>query len=196
VAYLIYPMRPRRQNELPKLTIRARAKVIGGMFLKGITAFGGKVAGVSAFVGGSVLTYVLFVADLDAAWAAAVVLAVLLVVFLVGAYLEWHEAYGAAIRFWPTWEVPQDRADTLRALYEANYGNADATDWKRFVQQYIGSHREAAQRDFDTCETVGHRLAIERDDLRNPATPDAFTHIADAFQDAADRWKAAEREEG
>jgi hypothetical protein len=193
IAYLVYPSRPRHQNDVPKLTVRERAKVIGGMFIKGATAFGGKVAGVSGFVGGSILTYVLFVADLDAAWAVAIVLAAVLVIALVGAYLEWHEAYGAAVRFWPTWEIPQDRADTLRVLYEANYETADNVEWKQFVRQYIGGHRAEAQRDLDTCETAGYPLAIDRDDLRNPATPEAFTAIVDAFQEGADRWKAAER---
>ncbi|MGH3021219.1 MAG: hypothetical protein ACRDNR_13855 [Gaiellaceae bacterium] len=142
-------------------------------------------------IGVTVAWVLVFLTDLEWAWAIAIVLAVLLLIALEGGYRLWDAADKTATRYLPTWELLQDRADILRALYDAN---AQGRIWAEFLGIYMAGHRPAAQRDFDMAVTVGFPLVLERDALSRPSGPDDFLAIVSAFEAAASEWREAEQE--
>lgn len=153
---------------------------------------GGQRFGTVIGIAGLVLPLTLSrIFDLSLAWTLVAILGSLALILGIGSYRLWDEAERFAIRFWPTWEQLQDRADTLHEIYDANY---KGQPWPEFLtQNYLGSHREAARSEFDMAETAGFPLPIEREALRRPGSPDEFLAIADAFAQAAQEWKEDER---
>jgi hypothetical protein len=123
-------------------------------------------------------------------WALVIVLAASLLMATEGAYRLWDNADKWASHLYPSWELLQDRADVLRAYGEANTADRD---WPRFLSLYVASHRPATLWDFDLAQKLGVPLTISRDSLRRPANADEYFAIADAFEDAARRWREAER---
>jgi hypothetical protein len=176
---------------VPKPTVRDHANFVWAALVKGTAAFGARVAVLTLLVGGSVLTYGIAVKDWPLPWAIVAVLATLLVVFVLGACELFGQAYSVAIRFAPSWERLQTRADTLWALHNASKG----TDDERFRAQFAASHSVAARQDFDDAAKAGHPLiGVTRDDIRH-AGIENLPRIAAAFDDAAERFKASDAKE-
>lgn len=169
---------------MPPRTVGERVGYAVAAFKRGATASGGKLALVTTLVGGSALTFGIFVAHLSVPWALLICLAALAVIYAVGAYALWSEAYDTAYRFMPTWEQLEDRADTLRGL-------AHGATPERFQHQYLGGHMLALRRDYDRAVAAGHPPAFDRGLIRTAELADAVTIIA-ALEDAAQSWKEAE----
>jgi hypothetical protein len=179
------PPRPRKGGPF-----RQRAEFLGTVLLAGGTRLTSAVGLVSLVVGVTVVGLLRAFAGLPWPWAVVIALAVVLLVIAEGAFRLWADTYDVAVRFIPTWQRTQDRADILRTWHDAN---APSYPWTQFRTQYVTGHRQAAQEDYDTAETAGFPLTLTRDDLREPADWQAALAIADAFDEAAERWKEAER---
>lgn len=173
------------ENEAPSHNARLRISYVETVFLKGLKLFGGKLAGVTGLVGGSVLTYLIFVAKAPLPWALLAVVAAVFVIYAGGAYRVWSEAYDAAYRFCPTWEQLQARADTLRGVV---FGHSEP---ERFKNQYLGGHMLALRQDYDRAVFAGYAPDFERDLIRTAELSDMDKIIA-ALEDAAERWKQDE----
>lgn len=175
------------ENPLLKRSWRERTEWVVVAFVRGATAFGGKLALLGGLVGGSALTYVLFVADLEAAWIAAIALAALLVVLVVGSYQLWNQAYDLAWRFAPTWQQLQTRADTLRALV-----NEHAERGSGFKRQYMAGHMTRTRRDYDRAVEAGYPPAFDRDRIGDADLDDARELVA-AFDAVVIKWRSEEK---
>jgi hypothetical protein len=93
------------------------------------------------------------------------------------------------MRFAPTWERLQARADTLWALYNAENGSADDA---QFRASFAASHSVATQQDLDNASKVGYPLlGVGRNDIRRAGVSD-LPKIAAAFEDAATRLRKVE----
>ena len=159
------------------------------MTFRGATAVGGRLAALSGFVGGSVLTYVIFIAHLPALWIVPVAACLLLAVLAVGSYLAWSEVHQLVVRFMPTWEHIQTRADNLRALvneYEELGGHG-------FRRQFNAGYFAVTARDYDRAVAAGYPPAFARERLGR-ATLDDVKELVDAFDDVVVRWRSAESE--
>jgi hypothetical protein len=111
-------------------------------------------------------------------------LAILLIVFVLGACELFGQAYSVAMRFAPTWERLQARADTLWATYNAENGS---TDDAQFRARFAASHSVATQQDLDNASKAGYPLVgVGRDDVRRAGLSN-MPKIAAAFEEAATR---------
>ena len=144
----------------------------------------GLLALATTVVGGSALAYGIFIADLSLAWGVLIGLGTLGLVYAVGAYRLWSEAYDAAYRFMPTWEQLQARADALQGVIHG------ATP-ERFKNQYMGGHMLALRQDYDRAAAAGHRPEFDRELIRTAELED-MSGIIGALEDAALAWKKAE----
>jgi hypothetical protein len=174
------------ENSVPPRSARQFAAFLGTAFVRGIVVFGPLIGVLTVLVGGSVLAYALFVANLPWAWTAAIALGVLLLVFVLGAYQLWSEAYGAALRFGPTWEHVQTRADTLRALV-----NEHDQRGAGFQRQYMAGHMTAARRDYDHAVAAGYRPDFDRERIGS-ADLAGVRELVAALDDVVRRWRADE----
>jgi hypothetical protein len=187
------------QNPVPPRTWGERLGFGWLALVRGVATFGGKLAGISGFVGGSVLTYLVFVADLALPWAILAFAVTVLIVFVIGAYQLWSAADDAAWRFSPTWELCQVRADGLRALteeyrYDGMGQLLDPNDVPHgqqvaFRRQYLAGHMAATKADFDRAVAAGYAPDFDRDKLGSADLPDVV-RLADALQEVATTWRA------
>jgi hypothetical protein len=181
--------------------MRERAQFVGFALMRGAMAFGGKLAFLSGLVGGSVLTYVLFIADLSLPWILVAVLAALLATFAVGAYQFWDEAYRVALRLTPTWEYMQNEADVLRALtteycYDASGALVEPHEVSperrvAFQRQYMAGFMASARENFDRVRSAGYDLNFDRERIGSAQIEDVV-ELAAAFEDVAQRWREEE----
>lgn len=176
------------ENPRPKRNMRLRIGFLWGSVMKGGAVLTDKVALLSGFVGGSVLTYLLVASNLPLAWGVAVALVVVMVVFAVGAYRLWADAYEAAFRFCPTWEHIQTRADTLRALV-----NEHAERGQGFQRQFMAGHMAVTRRDFDRAVAAGYPPNFDRDRISGADLEDV-RELINAFENVVQVWKEAEAE--
>ena len=172
------------ENHLPPRSVGQRLGYVVAAFRKGLTASGGRFATATSLVGGSVLAYGVFVAHLDFPWALFIWLAVGALIYGLGAYKLWSEAYAAAFRFMPTWEQLQTRADTLQGLI---YGSTP----DQFKSQYMGGHMNALRQDYDRADAAGHRPDFDRELIRKVELEEMTTVIS-SLEVAALTWKEAE----
>jgi hypothetical protein len=162
-----------------------------GSACDGRGVLGARVAVVTVLIGGSVVTYTLAAGELPLLSAIAVGIALVFVLFLLGACSLFRRAYAAAVRFAPSWERLQQRADTLWALYEAESGSENHA---AFRARFAASHSVAAQQDLDNAAKAGYPLiGITRDEIRRATLSDLPT-IAQAFDEAAGRFRKVEEE--
>ena len=184
------------ENPPPERSMRDRLGWVWAAIVRGVASFGGKVAALSAFVGGSVLTYAIFVVHLSASWAIACLLGVVLIIFVTGAYRLWSEAYDAAWRFAPTWENLQTRADNLRALVEEySYDGSgelldDLTQVSRekknqFRRQFMAGHMVQTRQDYDRAVAAGFEPDFDRDRISSCQLEDVAELVA-AFDAAVE----------
>lgn len=155
---------------------------------------------VIAVVGGSGLVYAVFVLGLAWPWPLVAVLAALLLVLGRGSYEVWDEADHEATRWTPNWEICLDRATDIRALYRTrqfSLGDGEnprpldhfnAAERADLLATYMSNQFQAAQRAYDYASEAGFPLNLEREALREP-TIVTLPGIADAFDDAARRWR-------
>ena len=77
----------------------------------------GAVVGFASFViGFSAVGLLVAFSGLSLPWAIAIGLGVVLLVVSEGAYRLWSATYDVAVRYVPTWERPQQRADDPAGL--------------------------------------------------------------------------------
>jgi hypothetical protein len=148
----------------------------------------GLLALATTVIGGSALAYGLFVAHLSLPWILLIGVAAAALIYAVGAYDLWSEAYDVAYRFMPTWEQLQARADTLA-------GVAHGTMPQIFKNQYLGGHMLALRQDYDRAAAAGHRPKFDRELIRMAELEDIPGIIA-ALDKAAQNWKEAEERKG
>jgi hypothetical protein len=139
----------------------------------------------TGLVGGSALTYLLAVVHVSLPWALVILLTVLLIIGLVGSYLAWSEQRQAALRFQPTWEHIQTRADNLRALVNEHEHR------EGFKQQYMAGHMTTTRRDYDRAVAAGYPPQFDRDRIGN-AEMDDVRELIVALDDVVRRWRADE----
>jgi hypothetical protein len=172
------------ENDVPPRSVGQRVGYVAAAFQKGLTASGGKFAAATSLIGGSALAYGVFVAHLNAPWALLICVAVGALIYGLGAYELWSEAYAAAFRFMPTWEQLQTRADTLQGLI---YGSTP----DRFKNQYMGGHMNALRQDYDRADAAGHRPDFDRELIRTVELEEMAAVIS-SLEAAALAWKEAE----
>jgi hypothetical protein len=114
-----------QENPVPRRTLRDHGRFIWAALAKGTELLGARLAVLTTLVGGSLLAYALIALDLSWPWDIVVGLVVLLTVFVLGACQLFSQAYSVAMRFAPTWERLQARADTRWAMYNAENGSTD-----------------------------------------------------------------------
>lgn len=151
-----------------------------------MTATKGLFALATTLVGGSALAYGIFIAHLSLAWALLIGFGALGLIYAVGAYRLWSEAYATAYRFMPTWEQLQARADTLQGVI---HGTTPDT----FKNQYLGGHMLALRKDYDRAAAAGHRPEFDRELIRTAELED-MAAIIGALEKAALAWKEAEEQ--
>jgi hypothetical protein len=181
----------RPTGPFPTGPLQRRRVFLGAALRLGRERFGWVIGLASLAFGVTLSGLITWLLGLDWPWALAIVLGTILVVGMEGAYRAWDRADRWVTTLHPTWEFLQDQADTLRAMSDANPATSD---WPGFLRQYIPTYRLAAQANYDMAETVGFSLSIPREALRRPANLEEFEAIADAFEEAAQRWKAMERD--
>lgn len=192
---IIFPKYPFQENSVPRFRVRDYAKIVIGMLVQGVTAFTGKLASISGFVGGCVFSYAVFVAKLNPLWAAIIGLIVVIIVFVIGAVRECKKARVLAIRFAPSWEQCDEQVVTLETLIDTHplgLSEMNEEQYKGFRKGYMSSHYQLVCRNFNQAETAGYPLGIDKDVLKCKA-PEDFETILAAFRMAADCWKAYER---
>ena len=188
------------RQEPPPLTFRQRGGWVVQAFIDGVTSFVGKLALVTGFVGGSLLTYLIFVTDLHPAWVATVAVAVLLVVFVIGAEQLWEQTYMTLVSYAPTWERCRDQANNLKALaHEHRHDGTrvlpleEVDDQLRinFRRDYMNGWMSFVEAEYDRACAAGYRPDFDRDRIATAELDDVI-ELAAALDDVVVRWRAAE----
>lgn len=188
MGLLVLPHRLSGENPVPRPTARDHGAFVWASLVRGSRSFTGAVALITTVAGGSLVAYALVVRNLPLPWVATILLGGMFLTFAIGACSLYAEARAIAIRFRPSWEPLQQRADTLWAIYNSD----DSDDAAAFRARFAASHSVAAQNDFDDAAKMGFPLVdVTRDDIRHAARAE-LPRIAAAFEDAATRLREFE----
>lgn len=189
------------KNPIAPRSWRERGRFVMVAFVRGAMTFGGKLAAISGFVGGSVLTYAVFVGHLALPWILLIALAIVGVVFGLGAYNLWDHADRAARLYYPSWEQVQAYAHRIQALTGEYTGEhegkprstveLDETRRTQFRARYAAGLRMQARIEYDRASSAGFRPDFPAEKLSSLEIEDAIT-LADALEEAATRWREAE----
>lgn len=181
--------------------LRHHGEFVWAAFVKGATLFTGRLALISGFVGGCVLTYLTFVTDLNAAWVVAIALATLLVIFVIGADQIFGVWYQTAIAYAPTWERCRDQANNLTALTsEFRHDGTrvlplDEVPLQRridFRREYMAGWMSFVEAEYDRACAAGYVPDFDPDRIATAELEDAL-ELSDVLRDVAKRWRAAEK---
>ena len=137
------------------------------------------VAAVTTLAGGSVAAHAVAIREFTLPWAVLALLVIFATVFAIGACTLYREVHAVAVRFAPSWEPLQERADTLWALYNSREDGPNADT--RFRARFAATHSVAAQQTLDEAAKAGYPVeGVTRDDIRHAGLSDLPT-IAAAF---------------
>jgi len=137
---------------------------------------------ITLIAGGSLVAYLGLARDLGPGFIAALVTAIVLFVFILGAEEYFFKAHRAAWAYAPTWQKMQARADTLRVIAEPEGG---------FRSRYSNHQMIAARADFDRAVASGFTPNFSRERIPDVEYGDVEDLIA-AFDDVVNRWQKAE----
>ena len=143
MALVVLPRRLRSENPVPDWSAGDYVMFVLAAFQTGLVGGWKVVAAVTTLAGGSVAAHAVAIREFTLPWAVLALLVIFATVFAIGACTLYREVHAVAVRFAPSWEPLQERADTLWALYNSREDGPNADT--RFRARFAATHSVAAR---------------------------------------------------